>query len=459
MNTGTQPETTHRAHRPANRRDLPAHQHGFALILSLSLMSFLLLLSISLATMVRLETASTNVDLQQKRARENAYFGLMVAVGQLQHTLGQDQRATASADAIIDAGAGAGKWTGAWDTTTPGAGPTWLASGDNPTPGDIPTGDDAITLVGTGTLGDNASEDDFIVAQRVDTSAAGGYAWYISDESLKMSVRSEWSAQDQWNAYAGNLDDSLKPDSIRDAMSTRVPSRNTLKEVLDGYDPDGADAYRLQYVTSLSQLSYLGNDSTGLFHHATLKSIGLLTNPVDGGFKINLTDNTAADTYGFINNALDAYLTAERGDNAGTYDNPYRGDALFSLGLEDTTDPSTDAPYEPDPVLVITPPTYNGNATTLFPNMNDAGSAYPYVAPILTEFALKLGITNVSEDDVESISIDDDSTDTTYDTNGDGDDYIHGEFVYELWNPTLLLWKWCGRTSPVTATAPCSPPA
>ena len=72
----------------------PSKKAGFALIITVVLLSFLVLLLVSLASLTKIETqvASNSQDMAQ--ARQNAFMGLTIALGQLQKYAGPDQRVT-----------------------------------------------------------------------------------------------------------------------------------------------------------------------------------------------------------------------------------------------------------------------------------------------------------------------------------------------------------------------------
>ncbi|TVP78981.1 MAG: hypothetical protein EA353_07260, partial [Puniceicoccaceae bacterium] len=124
-------------HSPSARhRCRPTGQEGFAVIIALSLMSFVLLIVLSLVLLATVETTNAENAKARLLARENARLGLMIALGELQKHAGPDQRVTARAD-ILGGGnhaAHAQYWTGIWNTTNPSAAPQWLVSGNNPDP-------------------------------------------------------------------------------------------------------------------------------------------------------------------------------------------------------------------------------------------------------------------------------------------------------------------------------------
>ncbi len=72
--------------------------NGFALILTLSLLSFVFLLVITLVNQVRLEFSFTDARQNQILARAHARMGMMIAIGEIQKHLGPDMRVSATAD-------------------------------------------------------------------------------------------------------------------------------------------------------------------------------------------------------------------------------------------------------------------------------------------------------------------------------------------------------------------------
>ena len=101
-----------------------------ALVIALSMMSFVLLLLLSMSLLVSVETANAHNSKLSLLAKENARLGMMVAIGNLQRYAGPDKRVTARAQ--IDAGTSknATMWTGVWDSNSGSAkNPIWLVSG------------------------------------------------------------------------------------------------------------------------------------------------------------------------------------------------------------------------------------------------------------------------------------------------------------------------------------------
>jgi Tfp pilus assembly protein PilX len=65
-------------------------EHGFALVLALSLMAFVLLLLMTLGGLVQVESRSSQTQLKQIEAQQAALLGLNIAIGELQKTAGPD---------------------------------------------------------------------------------------------------------------------------------------------------------------------------------------------------------------------------------------------------------------------------------------------------------------------------------------------------------------------------------
>jgi Tfp pilus assembly protein PilX len=73
---------------------------GFALLITIVLMSMMVLMMVSMAALTRVETQIAANYQKTDQARENALFALKLALGQLQKHVGPDQRATARADLL-----------------------------------------------------------------------------------------------------------------------------------------------------------------------------------------------------------------------------------------------------------------------------------------------------------------------------------------------------------------------
>ena len=96
---------------PYKFRETPSLKNGkkrkaFALVLALALMGFMVLLIVSLATMVQMQMRLSRQSLNDFKAKQAAKYAAYQAMGQIQSTLGPDQRISANAmifdDAVTD---------------------------------------------------------------------------------------------------------------------------------------------------------------------------------------------------------------------------------------------------------------------------------------------------------------------------------------------------------------------
>ena len=104
---------------------------GFVLVAVLLLVALVTVLVVSTSMLARVERGAVNNEAGTEAARQNALFGLNVALAQLQKNAGPDQRVTARAD-ILDTNVGANAnasagvmgvadpyWTGTWKSYNP----------------------------------------------------------------------------------------------------------------------------------------------------------------------------------------------------------------------------------------------------------------------------------------------------------------------------------------------------
>lgn len=321
---------------------------GFTLIVTLSLMILLTVIAVGLLSLSSIALRTSTQGEAMAKARNNARIGLMLAIGELQKQAGQDQRVTATADIAgnasgqaLAAGAsptnntsidgttkglsavqpGTRYWTGVFANTattdpllmsftkTPSARIVqWLVSGDPSAPGTLPSASNyavspsgqvndptrAVILAGSNTVG--GGTDRYVVAPLVNikapnsTNPAGRYAWWVGDEGVKARINQPKTL------IAGNNYAAL------------VAQRRGWENVT-GFapypDPSSALHQSLPKVISLPQTALLLPSTVipaagtsplqSVFHAATSDSIGLLTDPLSGGMKIDLTAILSGD--------------------------------------------------------------------------------------------------------------------------------------------------------------------
>lgn len=90
---------------------------GFALVVTLSLMIMLFVIAMGMLSLSSIELRRSTTSTGIAEARANARLALVLAIGQLQKTVGPDTRVTADGD-LIAADVAHPHWTGIWKTRT-----------------------------------------------------------------------------------------------------------------------------------------------------------------------------------------------------------------------------------------------------------------------------------------------------------------------------------------------------
>lgn len=280
--------------------------NGFALIIALSLMSFVLLLLLSITTLVQVETRSAKINKEMEQARQNAMLGLQEALGTLQRTAGPDQRVTATGSLWSNPSVGTEHLVGVWssedvdnDGLPDGTFQRWLVSRADPAearkvdfvsnPMEIKvvgdsydsTAADHAILVGGGSVAQDPDRPTVIqgvVAQKKsitggDNQTDGSYAWWVGDEGVKARIN-------QQNVQAEPL------------FASQGTQRAAI-ELMDGYAAvDGANSQILKVQTKRSASLLAGATEASPrqhFHDATVHSLALHTDTRNGGLKQDLS--------------------------------------------------------------------------------------------------------------------------------------------------------------------------
>ena len=294
---------------------------GFALIVTLSLMILLTVVAVGLLSLSSISLRSTTQGSAQAVAQANARLALMLAIGDLQKSMGPDQRISAGAS-IFNPTAQQPNVVGAW-TSLGWKGPTgtapapgdkaakfrgWLVSARNPatlTNFSYPnsaTAADSVWLanpattgtITTNNLGHPDTSTPAMKAERVPVTAGtavGGLAWMVSDNSTKvpLNLKSVNSVQVAENIANRTSPTSPRPDVVNDVFEkiSEPASMISMQTAVLAIGP----ANKKEVVARSQSL--------------TVSSLGLLTNPVAGGLKTDLTpllESNATD----LTNALGA---------------------------------------------------------------------------------------------------------------------------------------------------------
>lgn len=273
------------------------HNKGFALVISLTLMSFVLTLLLSLSLLVQVELQSAQISMKRLVAKENARLGLMLAMGDLQRYAGADERVTFSSTAYSkdEEIVANPNWTGVVDTRFP-TGEIgeikWLVSSDKLTP-ELPTeklnNTNSRVLIGV-----NNSEVDTEVRvplKNIETNA-NKYAFWISDDSTKASLatRPDYDGQsEEWLSTNFNENEVKRLGQI-------IPKRSGI-EVLFSPTQENTDAKeilnQISKVTSAGQVPMMNGwnftNYDHYIHSLTDRSYGLLASTTGTGLRNDLS--------------------------------------------------------------------------------------------------------------------------------------------------------------------------
>ena len=294
----------------------PARPAGFALIVTLTMMVLLTVVAVGLLTLSTITLRGAGQGDANAVAKANARLALMMALGDLQTSLGPDQRVSASAGSVID-NAGRPNLTGAWTSWrwTPAAtgAPTysdkaknfhrWLVSTPNPAdamdpnlPASKGTGSDILMV------GKKGSTDEIRVQPLTISTGkfSGSSAWAVFDESIKASI---------------DLDPLPKSPSTLVEVSGRSGATRPRADVLDS---NLAFLKSPQNLVSMKTASVQGGAAGGAevekrFHDFTTSSMGLLSDVSSGGLKLDLTSGLEAGSLPSVIGTDSPYLTSSAG--------------------------------------------------------------------------------------------------------------------------------------------------
>jgi hypothetical protein len=286
------------------------------LVVSLSLMVLLTIVAVGLLTLSAGSLRSSTQGSVQAAARQNARLALILAIGDLQKHLGPDQRISANASSL-NASSPQPNVMGAWDALgwqgPEGSPPrpdekadrfrSWLVSARQPESaaefdfqGSAP-GADSILLVDPATTGTNDGVDTSLRAQRVPVTGSrgrGGLAWVVADNSTRAPL----------NIAPANTEQLAENLANRAAAS--APRPEVLAKAIASIDR-GKRARLLSLPTA--ELA-IGRDHrievSARTQSLTTTSLGLLTDPVKGGLKTDLTPLMESSTSTNLATALGA---------------------------------------------------------------------------------------------------------------------------------------------------------
>lgn len=272
-------------------------ERAFALVATICLLVLVALICVGLLSLSTLSLRGGQQAEAQARAESNARLALLMALGQLQKTAGNDQRVTACGEIVDQATPEKGKWTGVWSTedwkpTDPNKRTfvQWLVSdsqkGQTPLPESAVTqvnsGNALVTLVGQGSAG--AAPENHVKVQSVPMDSAtgaaqGAYAYWVGDQGVKGSYAlTKRGAEDLWK------------ESSQLSVVNRVgveASKVTALENYKGKTPEEISKAGISFRTI--DTAHQAQVGVEVFHDISPRSVGLLTDTRMGGIARDLS--------------------------------------------------------------------------------------------------------------------------------------------------------------------------
>ena len=273
-------------------------ERGFALIVTLSLMILLTVISVGLLTLSGVSLRSSAQGEAGATAKANARLALMMAIGELQKEMGPDSRISAANDAGKTTSVGQPHWTAVYEAwnSTPGTAETpgsrnlkfrgWLTSGANSATGGPPGTTDTTLLVGTGSLGQNASPTDEVRVPMHEMNTGkqrGRLAWWTADEAAKAKVNAGPDA----NAALA----STAPNPLFDTQSPANVGQRAFPK-LEQFDwKNGQRAKTISTAQVNLAAGLVGQAGVGsISHDLTVSSAGVLADVRNGRLKRDLSN-------------------------------------------------------------------------------------------------------------------------------------------------------------------------
>ena len=272
---------------PIPRRRRRHRTQGFALLATLMLMSLLLVIGLATLSLSTVSLRMSDRDRALQIARQNARLGLMLAIGELQRSMGPDQRI--SAPSSLHTESKQPHLTGVWESWKwdgRGSAPDylqekqrrfvrWLTSGreENLTDEKWP---DTIAPGRTAELVKETLSGDELVAAPVVEIPGGGFAWAAFDQSMKASMPSRAPEKE------------TTPPVMETFGAAPYPGFEAASE--RDWKALGAKRETYPVMISLAQTAFTGITSKEIsFHDLATDVTGMPINVADGGFAKDLS--------------------------------------------------------------------------------------------------------------------------------------------------------------------------
>lgn len=278
----------------------PRHPAGFSLVITLMLMALIVIVGIGMLQLATISLRANSVSESRAIARANARMALQLAIAQLQKEMGPDQRISAPAS-LGGVSGGNRNWTAAWTPGIPdpsglipatgwgvhhgghrhftdlrAATPNWRTDWRT---AQLVTnnGESTGKTISVGELADATPVD----VPLIGTQRGGGVAWWTEDLSQRASL-------------AAGVNGS---DAREQGLASAPRADAGMLQTSGGWVTDffAGQSERAKTVTLKSFEVGRGGNLKGLDSPAGTRSYGLFTDPVQGGFKKDLSRFVESD--------------------------------------------------------------------------------------------------------------------------------------------------------------------
>ena len=290
---------------PKSQRRSPrrGRENGFTLVVCMLLMVVLMVAAVGFLSFSSIEMRNSSRGAHVALAEANARLALMQAIGQLQKTMGPDQRVSAPAE-ILRNGVLQPHWTGVWRTTLDNGDPlltrddltgglrdarwerkldpakqvmTWLVSGEGD-PTKAP-GADTVALAREGDV--TAVEVPMVKVGGKSGGGSGHYAWWTGD----LAVRANLATGDPRSQVPANRK-SPSDGGLYRVMASQAADMSLMEGKVE------LDDSQIRRLTTGGELAFTAAGKDWARKHAfdfTTQSHGVLADVVNGGLKRDLT--------------------------------------------------------------------------------------------------------------------------------------------------------------------------
>jgi hypothetical protein len=313
-----------------------AVRRGFALVVTLALMMLLTVIAVGLLSLSTIALRSSGQGEAMATARANARLALMLALGELQKAAGDDRRVTV--DGSIFDGAKNPNVLGVWKSWSPrlAEDPTasapdygkkdqqfvaWLAS--SVTPSDLAAQNWAKngTLANPTPLFSEKSDGFLLTGSKIDvkngTRFAGALAWAVVQDATRAKI----------NVSGPEISQRLANADLQAQPRPSLAKSESFKQ------PAGEWNKRSTRVISMAQAKldadlWKASPPTPEGAHFTSQGYGLLTDPVNGGLKTDLSLGFEMSDSDFQKDTWGTFKNPFRSANAPRVNTPasYRGE-------------------------------------------------------------------------------------------------------------------------------------